>query len=108
MLALLSPWRGCSAHATASAAECLASGARYAHPVRPAQLPAQRLPVRVGPGSRPARASEPTMGRGMSPEQFASIKQYVGFDEGSSAVLRAFSPVAEPHLERIVFDFYET
>ncbi|MBX3183476.1 MAG: histidine kinase [Polyangiaceae bacterium] len=35
------------------------------------------------------------------------MRRYVGFDEESAALLRAFHPVAEPRLEVIVGDFYD-
>ena len=35
-----------------------------------------------------------------------SVKQYVGFDEVASKLLRDLHPLAEPHFERIVDDFY--
>jgi two-component system, NtrC family, sensor histidine kinase HydH len=53
-------------------------------------------------------AGAPRMGTRMTPDQFASIKRYVGFDAASSELLRRLAPVAEPKLEQIVFDFYET
>lgn len=43
----------------------------------------------------------------MTPAQYDSIKQYVGFDAASARALREFFPLAEPHLERIVVDFYD-
>jgi two-component system sensor histidine kinase HydH len=38
---------------------------------------------------------------------FESLKQYVGFTEASSAALRDFHPVAEPHFRPIIDDFYD-
>jgi two-component system, NtrC family, sensor histidine kinase HydH len=37
---------------------------------------------------------------------FDSLKQYVGFDEASSAALREFHPIAQPAFMAIVDDFY--
>lgn len=37
---------------------------------------------------------------------FEAIKEYVEFDDGSAAALRAFHPVARPHFQAIVDDFY--
>jgi two-component system, NtrC family, sensor histidine kinase HydH len=37
---------------------------------------------------------------------FESLKQYVGFDEASSAALREFHPIAQPSFVAIVDDFY--
>lgn len=39
--------------------------------------------------------------------QFENTKRYVEFDERSVAALRAFHPIAEPHFQRIVDDFYD-
>ncbi len=41
-------------------------------------------------------------------DRFSSAADYVGFAPASSAVLRAFHPVAEPHFARIIDDFYDT
>ena len=41
-------------------------------------------------------------------EAFASIKGYVEFDEKSVALLAELHPIAEPHFEAIVEDFYAT
>lgn len=38
---------------------------------------------------------------------FASLKEYVGFDETSSRRLRALLPVARPHFPALVDDFYD-
>jgi two-component system sensor histidine kinase HydH len=37
---------------------------------------------------------------------FDDLKQYVGFDESSSAALRAYHPLARPHFPPIIDDFY--
>jgi two-component system sensor histidine kinase HydH len=37
---------------------------------------------------------------------FESLKQYVGFAETSSALLRDFRPLAQPHFQPIIDDFY--
>jgi len=42
----------------------------------------------------------------MSVTFFDSLKQYVGFDEVSSAALREFHPIAQPAFVAIVDDFY--
>ena len=44
----------------------------------------------------------------MTPAQFDSIKQYVGFTDESTAVLRSFSAEATQHFEEIIDDFYAT
>lgn len=44
----------------------------------------------------------------MSPEEFESIKQYVGFTDHSTERLREFHKIAEPHFGWIVDDFYAT
>ncbi len=36
-----------------------------------------------------------------------SVKEYVGFDDESARLLRELHPLAEPHYERIVDDFYD-
>lgn len=36
-----------------------------------------------------------------------SVKEYVEFDDASAKLLRELHPLAEPHLERIVDDFYD-
>jgi two-component system sensor histidine kinase HydH len=38
---------------------------------------------------------------------FESIKQYVGFTDGSSTALRQFHPIAEPFFGPIIDDFYD-
>ncbi|MCA9629198.1 MAG: histidine kinase [Myxococcales bacterium] len=38
---------------------------------------------------------------------FESVKEYVGFGEEAARLLRELHPLAEPHYERIVDDFYE-
>jgi signal transduction histidine kinase len=38
---------------------------------------------------------------------FESIKQYVGFTDGSSVALRTFHPIAEPYFGPIIDDFYD-
>ncbi|MCB9589924.1 MAG: histidine kinase [Polyangiaceae bacterium] len=40
------------------------------------------------------------------PLDIESVKQYVGFDAESAKLLRELHPLAEPHFERIVDDFY--
>jgi len=42
----------------------------------------------------------------MSVTFFDSLKQYVGFDQASSAALREFHPIAQPAFVAIVDDFY--
>ncbi len=42
----------------------------------------------------------------MSLTFFDSLKQYVGFDEASSAALRELHPIAQPAFVAIVDDFY--
>jgi len=42
----------------------------------------------------------------MSATFFDSLKQYVGFDQASSAALREFHPIAQPAFVAIVDDFY--
>jgi two-component system, NtrC family, sensor histidine kinase HydH len=39
--------------------------------------------------------------------QFESTKHYVGFDERSVAALESFLPIAGPHMQRIIDDFYD-
>jgi two-component system sensor histidine kinase HydH len=39
---------------------------------------------------------------------FENLKQYVGFTDASSALLRDFRPVAAPHFQPIIDDFYAT
>ncbi len=43
----------------------------------------------------------------MDPQKYASICEYVDFDETTSATLATIHPHAAPHFERIVDDFYE-
>ena len=42
----------------------------------------------------------------MTPDQFASIKQYVRFGEESAALLSRFHPIAEPHFHRIIGELF--
>jgi two-component system sensor histidine kinase HydH len=42
----------------------------------------------------------------MSATFFESLRQYVGFTDASSTLLREFRPVAAPHFEAIIDDFY--
>jgi two-component system, NtrC family, sensor histidine kinase HydH len=42
----------------------------------------------------------------MNEAQFESTKHYVGFDERSAAALAAFHPLAQPHMQAIIDDFY--
>jgi signal transduction histidine kinase len=43
----------------------------------------------------------------MTPTFFDDLKHYVGFDDDSSAALRALHPHAQPHFAQIVDDFYD-
>jgi signal transduction histidine kinase len=43
----------------------------------------------------------------MDAAQFDDVRRYVGFTDATSAVLRSFHPIAAPHYEPIVDDFYD-
>jgi signal transduction histidine kinase len=40
--------------------------------------------------------------------ELASLQHYVGFDDNTVELIRAFHPVAEPHFNAIIDDFYAT
>ncbi len=42
-----------------------------------------------------------------NPTLFEEIKEYIGFDDADSELLRGFLPAAEPHLTRITAHFYD-
>ncbi len=43
----------------------------------------------------------------MSPEEYAGLRRYVGFEGDVSRVLAAIHPVVKPHVEPIIDDFYD-